>query len=177
MNFDDCYEVGYIAKTYGIKGEVHAVFDVDNPEEYQDLESVFLVNKSQQLEPYFVQNIRYVSGYVRLKFEEIDDIDAAKTLVGNKLMLPTDILPETDGEEYYFHQIVGYKVVDADLGEVGPVTQLYDSTNQDLIGVEHQGKEVLIPYIKDQIIQRLDHDQKIIHVTLPGGLLDVYLEE
>lgn len=176
MNFEECYEVGYIAKTYGIKGEIHAVFDVDTPEEYNEIESIFVV-KNQQMIPYFIENVRFVQGYVRLKFEEIDSIDQAKALVGSKLMLPTDVLPTPEGEEYYFHDILGYMVIDNDRGEIGPVTQLYDSTNQDLIGVDHQGKEVLIPYIKDQIIQKLDHANKIIEVNLPDGLLDVYLEE
>ncbi|EAY30549.1 ribosome maturation factor RimM [Microscilla marina] len=176
MNFEDCYEVGYIAKTYGVKGEIHAVFDVDNSEEYREIESIFVV-KDRHMVPYFIEQVRFVQGYVRLKFEEIDDVDQAKMLVGSKLMLPIDVLPETEEEEYYFHDILGYMVVDADKGEIGKVTQLYDSTNQDLIGVTHQGKEVLIPYIKDQIIQKLDHEQKVIVVTLPGGLLDVYLED
>lgn len=176
MNFEDCYEVGYIAKTYGVKGEVHAVFDVDNSEEYSEIESIFVV-KDRQMVPYFIEQVRFVQDYVRLKFEEIDDVDQARTLVGSKLMLPIDVLPDTDGEEYYFHDILGYMVVDADKGEIGKVTQLYDSTNQDLIGVTHQGKEVLIPYIKDQIIQKIDHDKQIIEVDLPDGLLDVYLED
>lgn len=176
MNFEDCYEVGYIAKTYGVKGEIHAVFDVDNTEEYNEIESIFVV-KDRQMVPYFIEKVRFVQGYVRLKFEEIDDVDQARLLVGSKLMLPIDVLPDTDNEEYYFHDILGYMVVDADKGNIGKVTQLYDSTNQDLIGVTHQGKEVLIPYIKDQIIQKLDHDKQIIEVTLPDGLLDVYLED
>jgi 16S rRNA processing protein RimM len=176
MNFEDCYEVGYVAKTYGVKGEIHAVFDVDNSEEYREIESIFVV-KDRHMVPYFIERVRFVQGYVRLKFEEIDDVDQARTLVGSKLMLPIDVLPDTDGEEYYFHDILGYMVVDADKGEIGKVTQLYDSTNQDLIGVTHQGKEVLIPYIKDEIVQKLDHDKQIIKVNLPDGLLDVYLED
>ena len=53
MNIDACFQLGYIVKTHGIKGQVVAFFDVDFPEDYEDLESVFLEQKGR-LVPFFI---------------------------------------------------------------------------------------------------------------------------
>ncbi|GAB3828343.1 hypothetical protein GCM10028895_41720 [Pontibacter rugosus] len=47
MHIDDCFLLGYIVKTHGTKGQVVAFFDVDFPEDYEDLESVFLEQKGR----------------------------------------------------------------------------------------------------------------------------------
>ena len=53
---------------------------------------------------------------------------------------------------------------------------IYDLETQDLLGVTHQGKEVLIP-IQDGIISRVDKAAKKVYCQLPEGLLDIYLED
>jgi len=40
MTIDDCYQLGYIVKTHGLKGEVQIYLDVDAPSDYRNLESV-----------------------------------------------------------------------------------------------------------------------------------------
>lgn len=53
MNIDDCYQLGYIIKPHGLKGELQLLLDVDSPEDYQNLESVF-VRQGQQLVPFLL---------------------------------------------------------------------------------------------------------------------------
>ena len=46
MRVEDCYQLGNIVKPHGLDGEIQAFLDVDMPETYQDLESVFvMINK------------------------------------------------------------------------------------------------------------------------------------
>jgi 16S rRNA processing protein RimM len=53
---------------------------------------------------------------------------------------------------------------------------IYDLETQDLLGVTHKGKEVLIP-IQDGIIKKVDKAAKKVYCQLPDGLLDIYLED
>ena len=54
MHKDECYQLGHIIKTHGLKGMVKIELDVDDPNNYSKLESVF-VEKSGNLIPFFIK--------------------------------------------------------------------------------------------------------------------------
>jgi 16S rRNA processing protein RimM len=53
MDKQKCFELGYITKSFGLKGQVNAVFDVDVPLMYRELESVF-IELNEVLVPFFL---------------------------------------------------------------------------------------------------------------------------
>ena len=57
MREEDCYQLGEVIKTHGLKGEVSVLLDVDFPEEYSELESVFLQMEGN-LVPFFIDSIQ-----------------------------------------------------------------------------------------------------------------------
>lgn len=176
MNKDSCYLLGYIVRTHGLKGELSLFFDVDYPEDYEDLDSVFVEVKGQLI-PYIVSDIKILQkGKVIVKLETIDTIDAAQSLVGASLYLPEDVLDDLEEGEFYYHQITGYTIVDSVLGKLGTVRTVYTPNAQDLIAMDYEGYEVLIPVV-DEIVGEANHKEKEIYVTLPEGLLDIYKNE
>lgn len=70
MNIDACYQLGYVIKKHGVKGEVSVLLDVDFPEEYSELESVF-VEINQKLVPFFIEAIQIRDDKAVIKFEHI----------------------------------------------------------------------------------------------------------
>lgn len=176
MNKDNCFQLGYIAKVHGLHGEVTVLLDVDNPEKYQDLEHIFL-EQTSRLVPLFIEHFDLQFGNkVLAKFEDYNTIDEVSTLVGSALFLPLTVLPELKEDQYYFHELIGYGVLDETLGDIGEIKVIYDLQTQDLLGVDHKGKEVLIP-LQDGIIQKVDKAEKKVYCQLPEGLLDIYLED
>ncbi|MBT0809788.1 16S rRNA processing protein RimM [Litoribacter ruber] len=176
MNKDNCFQIGYISKVHGLHGEVTVKLDVDDPSQYEDLGHVFLEQKGR-LVPYFLEHFVYqTGGKVLAKFEEYDDVNAAGTLVGAGIFLPLNVLPELEDDQYYYHELIGFTVIDENHGELGEIKVLYDLQTQDLIGLDYKGKEVLIP-IQDGIITKVDKAEKKVYCHLPEGLLDIYLED
>lgn len=177
MTKDDCYQVGHITKTHGVSGELVLFLDVDNASEYADLDSVLLEVKGE-LVPYFIESIAIVKGSrAIIAFEDIDTIEQAERLINCGAFLPLENLePITDETRFYFHEIVEYQVVDATEGELGIVRGVYAMNAQDLIAMDYQGKEVLIP-INSEIVRTVDRANKKINVALPEGLLAIYMEE
>lgn len=175
MVIDDCFKLGHIVKKHGLKGELSILLDVDYPEDYTELESVF-VEINKQLVPFFIERLQLNGERGIVKFEDVDDLPSAERLFKSDLYLPVENLPELGEGQFYYHEVVGYSVQDKSLGKIGQVTQVYEFPNQDLFGVDHQSKEVLIP-INDQLIVKVDHQLKQVDVDLPEGLLDVYLED
>ncbi|GMQ28779.1 ribosome maturation factor RimM [Algoriphagus confluentis] len=176
MNKEQCFHVGRIAKVHGLRGEVNVVLDVDYPEDYEGLQHLFLEQKGR-LVPFFLEHfVIQHGGRALAKFEELNTIEQVEMLVGLEVYLPLTELPELEEDQYYYHELIGYEVFDQTLGLIGPVQIIYDLETQDLLGVTHQGKEVLIP-IQEGIIQKVDKAAKKVYCQLPEGLLDIYLED
>jgi len=175
MTIDNCFKLGHIVKKHGLKGELSILLDADYPEDYKQLESVF-VEVNKQLVPFFIEYLQLNGDRGIIKFEDVDDLASAERLLKSNLYLPVDSLPELGEGQFYYHEVIGYMVIDKVIGEVGPVDQIYEFPNQDLFGVIHQEKEVLIP-INDQLIVKVDHQLRQVEVNLPAGLLEIYLED
>ena len=174
MQLEDCFELGYLTKTKGLRGELQAFLDVDNPAYYRNIDSV-LISLDQDLVPFEIEQITIQGNHAMLKLEGIDDIDQASKLKSHKLYLPLTSLPQLKPGQFYFHDLIDYRVVDQELGELGKIGSIYNLPNNDLFSVDHQGKEVLIPIHKDLVL-RVDNQEQVVHVRIPEGLLQIYLE-
>ncbi|MCE6989347.1 ribosome maturation factor RimM [Dyadobacter sp. CY323] len=176
MTQDNCYLLGYIVRTHGTAGNVVIYLDVDYPDDYEDLESVYVEIKGE-LVPYFIEdiNLQKQSNAI-VRFEDVNTIEKAQALVGNSLYLPLEDLQELGEEEFYYHEIKGYTVIDQTKGELGIVREVYSLNGQDLIAMDYMGTEVLIPTAVD-IVLKADKEKKHLFVNLPEGLLEVYLSE
>jgi len=174
MRKEDCFFLGKIVKKYSFKGELLAKLDTDSPELYTEMESV-LVLQHQRLIPFFIENSSlHKSSLLRLDFEDVKDEATAQSLIGSELYLPLNMLPKLSGDQFYYHEIIGFTVIDSAFGEVGTITAINDQTAQALFVIDRQGKEVLIP-INDEFVQKLDRKNKTLHLTTPDGLIEIYL--
>lgn len=172
MTKEECYQLGKITKPFGVKGQVVFFLDVDDPEAYAELDSAFVEIKGKLI-PYFfeVQNINGNKAIVQ--FEDLTP-EESLALVGHELYLPLELLPKLTGNQFYFHEIIGFKVVDKEKGEIGTIQSVIEYPAQPLFQIMHGEKEILIPII-DPVIERVDREQKTIFITAPNGLIDLYM--
>ena len=175
MEKKDFYFLGKITKTSGYKGNLMFFFDVDDIANYNDLEAVF-VNMHDELIPFAIKNISFKSGKSAIvQLEDITDEESAIALVGQELYLPLSFLPKLEGNRFYYHEVIGFKVIDKNMGELGTVKEILDQSRQAILIIENSnGKEILIP-INDDIIKLVDRKNKLIQVVTPSGLVDIYL--
>lgn len=174
MNKEDFFQLGSIAKLHGFKGEVSLFLDVTNPEEYTDLETVF-VDMNGFLTPFFIDNVKLKNkGFITVKFKEVDDEATAKKLLKKEIYLPLDQLRELDDVSFYDHEVLGYEVIDSIKGSIGKVTNVIDIASNPLMQTEINGKEVLLP-IFDGLVKKVDRKKKILYIEAPEGLIDLYL--
>lgn len=177
MTVDDCYQLGYITKPHGLKGEVQVLLDVDFPEEYQELESVF-VQQGQQLVPFFIDSISINAEKAIIGFEDINSLELAQGLRGCSLFLPLGNLPEMEGNEFYFHEMIGFDLFDVNSNElVGKIENVFEAGPQTLLSVRHESeKEILIP-LTDELIKEFDRENGKLLMFIPDGLVNVFLED
>lgn len=174
MRKEDCFYLGKVVSKYSFKGEVLVKIDTDEPELYDNMESVFVALRNN-LVPFFISRCRlHKSQLLRIDFEEVNSESDADKIIGSELYLPLSFLPELTGNKFYFHEVIGFKVRDTIHGDIGIVQSVNDTTSQALFEILKDEKELLIP-INDEIITKVDREQKVIHVSTPKGLIDLYL--
>lgn len=171
--FDNYYELGNVVRTHGLKGELILLLDVDDPAQYKKLESIF-VEINGKLVPFFIQELQLRDEMATVLFEDIDSQQTANELVGKRAFLPLTALPKLKKGQYYYHDLIGFQVYD-EKTLIGEVKEIITSTNNTLISVDHQGKEVLIP-MDPKILISVDLEKSVVHTRLPDGLLSVYLD-
>ena len=172
MEIKDCYCLGRVTKPWGVKGQMALFLDVDSPEDYSELDSAFIEIKGK-LVPYFFQIDQMTGNRAVVTFEDLTPEQAA-ALSGHEMYLPLDMLPKLTGNQFYFHEVVGFKVIDSVYGDIGTIEQIIEYPAQPLFQIMKNGKEVLIPVI-DQVIDRVDRELKTIFITAPNGLIELYL--
>ena len=175
MTKENCFELGKITKTHGVRGELVLWLDVDFPEDYEDLESIFLEVRGE-LVPFFMESFRLSGNRAIVQFEDIDTFEKAEGMINLQAFLPLEELPELDEDQFYYHEIIDFKVIDKNLGELGTVQTVHSMQAQDLLVMDYKGKEVFVPVIPE-IVLNAEKDKKILNVNLPEGLLEVYLED
>ena len=163
MQKSACFYLGKIVKKYSFKGELLAKLDTDDPEQFLEMESVF-VDYNKNLIPFFIESLSlHKSTLLRIQFESVKTEADADNLLGTKLYLPLNLLPKLSGNKFYFHEVIDFTVTDVN-----------DTTAQALFEIDHDGKEILIP-ISDDLIEKVDREKKDIRITAPEGLIELYL--
>ena len=174
MKKEDCFYLGKIVKKYSFKGELLIKLDTDQPELYEDLDTMF-INVRNTLIPFFIESSQlHKSDLLRVQFEDVTNEADADALIKSEVYLPLEFLPKLEDDKFYFHEVIGFTMEDINYGKVGTIVSINDSTAQALFEVENNGKEILIP-MNDEFIEKVDRKNKTIFVKTPEGLIDLYL--
>jgi len=175
MEIRDCFYLGKITKKYSFKGELIINLDTDEPEIYEDLKSIF-ININGKLIPFFIEKSTFQKkSTLRIKFEDVNSEEEASSMINKEAYLPLEDLPKLKGKKFYYHEIIGYNVVDSNYGDIGLIIKVDDKSLQSIFVVENKGKRILIP-INDNIIETINRKNKTIYISAPNGLIDLYLK-
>ena len=171
------FHLGTLVKTHGVKGDFIVVLDTDSPARYKALKVVYL-EVGEVLKEYTVPRIslKPKTQTATIHLSGIEDKTTAEDYLKSKLFLPLEMLPALKGKKFYFHEVIGFTVIDKSHGLLGPITTVYDRSNQPIIECEHNGHQILFP-VHDDLIVKIDRKERLFQVELPQGLVDIYLEQ
>ena len=174
MGSNQFVEIGTIQRTHGVGGEFQVIWNDDFYLEEQNLESVFIEFDGIPV-PFFIASIRSKGEDKALvKFDDIEDVDAADELVGLKMLLPADEIAPND--ELLMSDLVGYSLSNAQNQPIGKIVDYQEYQSNSVFTVlHHSGKEVMLP-ATDELIVEFDTEKKTIIMEIPEGLIDLYLE-
>ena len=165
--------IGKIVSVFGLKGELTIHHHLGKKTSLKGLKVIFIEEKKDEMLPYFVQSIKIKNEEdVHIKLEGIDTKEIAR-----KLLQKEAWLNEADFQKYAVTSapisLVGYHVIDEEK-DLGEILEVIEQPHQVLCRLEIKDKEVLIP-INEETLQKTDRKNKKVFVSLPEGLLDIYL--
>ena len=157
-----------------IIGTHHLVGTVKVNSIFQEIELIVgekvLIEKNDQKRVLTIKDVRRLNDRKLLvNFEEIKGIDQAKEINNYQIKIRRDLLPERDSEEFYFTDLLGLPVYEAD-EKIGDVLDILETAAHNiLIVIDEEGKEVLIPMV-EQFVEKVDFEAGKIYVTPIEGM-------
>ena len=167
------FKIGKLAAVHGLKGELLLKHELGKQTSLKGLQAIFIEEKKNAFLPWFIESAKSKSAEeVILKLETIDAREAAIKLVQKEVWLP-----EPDFKKFAAKSspvnLLGYTIIN-DTTPLGEILEIIEQPHQLLCRLEINSKEVLVP-LHDEFLNKIDHRKKQVIVTLPEGLLDIYL--
>ena len=165
INRKDFDVIGSVVKVHGNFGELK--IQLNQKEKLK--EWAFLEIREKPV-PFLLESFRHLTGNEYLiKLKNIDKVDKAADFIGYHLMMP--LKKGAKRKQKVDDDLVGFLLIDENLGEIGRVEELIEMPMQLLFRTTYNNKELLIPAV-EPIIQWVDDETKEIGLDLPDGLLD-----
>ena len=165
----DFLRVGIIVNTHGLKGEVKVKPTTDDIERFDYLDEIILDNGKNKINTR-VKSVKYLNKFVVLGFEGFNSINEVEGLRNYDIMVDRDNAIELDEDENFIGDLIGCKVYEGEK-YIGKIKDVLFTKANDVYVIDYEGKEILIPVIKDCVLDIDIYNQKI-EVKLPKGLIE-----
>jgi 16S rRNA processing protein RimM len=151
-----------------VLGEATIEVQTDDPDIRFQVGNKLTLDDGRQLT---IRSSRWHNQILLLAFDGVADRNQIEELRDQLISSDVDLGSLAPGE-YHFQQLIGCEVFQQNGELIGKVDEIVKLPGQDLLSVSRSGAQVLIPMVK-QIIIEIDVLAKKIVVNPPEGLLDV----
>ena len=169
---DELVAIARIVRPRGIRGEAVAEVLTDFPERFEGLEKVIAVTPTGVREELKIESFWFQNDRVVLKFEGVDTVERAEELRNAEICVPESETVELEEGEYFDWQLAGCQVETVDGRAVGAVRELMRTGGTEILVVDGDGRELLIPFA-ESICTEVDVRAKVIKIDPPEGLLEL----
>ena len=167
---DDHVVLGKLTSPHGVKGWLKVYSYTSPMEGILDYASWVLRRSAALSRVNVVQGRRQGKGLV-VTLEGIDSREAAEALAGAEILLPKAELPELTGDDFYWHELEGLRVVTRAGVVLGRIDYLFETGANDVMVIKGgldanavDDRERLLPFLPEEVI---------LEVDLEGGVMTV----
>jgi 16S rRNA processing protein RimM len=161
--------LGLIIKPHGLNGSIKVKSFADSLESFTEPKRLYLVTEDGQRHEITVEKASGMGKLLTVKLAEINTREAAEDVVGSQIVIKREDLPETQEDEYYWHDLLGMEVFDPDGNYYGVITAILPTGSNDVFVVEGKaGDEVLIPGTYEAILEVNIPEKKMIIEPFSG---------
>ncbi len=170
---EEYIQIGRLGKPFGLNGAIKVNL-WDEFIGFVPPKNVLFVRQGGDVVPFFFTSFKEQGAHLLVVFEDFDNPNMAhkvaqKDIFVRKQDIPSEFLEEEASE---MEAILGFRIIDENLGLIGSVIDFDEKPYQTVILVEYQDREVMIPWV-DAYIVGVDSDKQVIKMDLPEGILDL----
>ncbi|MBO5390188.1 MAG: 16S rRNA processing protein RimM [Lachnospiraceae bacterium] len=167
---EDFFRIGVITSTHGLKGEVKVFPTTDDVNRFKKLKKCILRTPKGDMEVE-KKSCKFFKNMVILSFKEFQDINEIEKYKNCELYVRREDAMPLDEDEFYIADVIGMDVYEENkkLGELEDVLQT--GANDVFVVRLTDGKELLLPVIK-QCVLDIDYESRKVMVKLMKGMLD-----
>ncbi|SFU46199.1 ribosome maturation factor RimM [Butyrivibrio sp. INlla21] len=167
----DRFQVGVVASTHGLHGEVNVFPTTEDPNRFKKLKKVTLHTQRGEELLLDVQSAKFFKKFVIVKFKQFDKIEDVEKFRGCELTIDRKDAIKLNPGEYYIADMLGLDIVDEDDNKLGVLTDVIQTGANDVYEMEAgDGNKIYIPAIKD-CVKEIDIKNKKIIIHVMDGLL------
>ncbi len=163
---EDFVYYGKFLKPHGTKGEIGLEGDSILLGEECDFVACDI---DGILVPFFFETRRTKnSDTLIVKIERMESAEEVRFLTNREVYIPREWTEESEALSWSFFR--GFIAVDENLGELGEITDIDESTINTLFVIDNDGEEILVP-AQEEFIIGIDQENREILFNLPEGLV------
>lgn len=162
--------IGQVSKVHGLAGELKVWPHSQDPRLFTPGARLYFANaRGAAPGERVVERVRVHKRHVLLKLKDVNTPERAEEFVGGEVLIARQMLPPPDEDEYYWADLLGCRVLDGQGRQLGRVANIMATAGDDLLVVEDQGRETLIPF-RQEMVTQVDPAAGLIRVELPPGM-------
>ena len=167
------FKIGKFVAVHGLKGELILKHELGKKTSLKGLKNIFIEEAKDSFLPWFIEFTKIKNDEeIYVKLEGVSTREVA-----NKLTRKEVWLTEVDFKKHAARSapanLLGYTIIN-EKKPLGEILEVIEQPHQMLCRNEIKRKEVLIP-LNESTIEKIDHKKKQVLVSLPEGLLEIYL--
>ena len=168
----ESFQVGVIASTHGLAGEVNVFPTTQDPDRFKKLKKVTLHTQKGEEILLDVVSARFFKKFVIVKFKQFNNINEVEKFRGCELTIDRKDAIKLEKGEYYCADLIGLTVVDEEGAELGTLTEILQTGANDVyeMTLKDSEEKIYIPAIKD-CVKEIDIDAGKITIHVMPGLL------
>lgn len=161
MDAQNWVAMGYVKGAFGIKGWLKVKADTEHSDSLLDYPE-WRLRRDSDVRTLALESGKVAGDELQVKFVGIDDRDAAALLRGYTVEIArADFAPAAE-DEYYWADLVGMSVLNRAGEDLGKVVNLMDTGAHDVLVVEGNFGQKLIPFVS-HYIDGVDSENRVIN--------------
>ncbi|MCL2474793.1 MAG: ribosome maturation factor RimM [Chloroflexi bacterium] len=161
------FPVGKITTIRSFKGEIKVWAYADHSPYFNIMRQIFINQQTYTI----TSSLPYKNAFFYLKLDGIDDETGARALVGGEVAIAEEERQELSTDEYLLKDLIGMNVHTKDGSYQGKLTEVLFCPANDVYVVVKDGKESLIPAVKD-IVKKVDTKKRLMIIEPAIGMLN-----
>jgi 16S rRNA processing protein RimM len=167
------FKIGKFVATFGLKGELVLKHNLGKKSSLKGIRTVFIEERKESFIPWFVESTKIKNDEeTYFKIEGIDVKEQAIRLTQKEIWVTEEDFKKFSAKSSPIN-LLGYEIIE-DQKPLGKILEVIEQPHQILCRIEIDNKEAFIP-LHEETLVKIDRKNNQVIVSLPPGLLEIYL--